>query len=427
MDSRDLARALRDEPPELDDIRRARMERNILEEVAVSEEPKRRLWILPAVAVAVAAALVLWMRPWAAAPVSESAIAFEALRDGVPVRSGTFAEGESLQTATDQLLRVRFGGQVEGAPNTLVELEPSTRVHFARVMGDARELELERGHVRVEFHPHRRGEESLAIQTPTARIEVVGTIFEVRVEEQVTHVSVQQGAVRVIPLEGETTIVRSGESRTVGRAAPLETPQITAETTASADTVAPSPRTVEPRDSYPPRALDPEVVETDLPQIEDTDEEVADDPGDPADALDGPAPREEADPLSEDARFDLAARYLDQGRTRAAKHELRAIARTTRSRSARARAWTEIAQIYESENEASQAAESYRRAANAGRGTTVGTNALFALGRMRSSLRDTDAAKVAYRRYLDEAPDGPLARQARRALCRLGDVAQCRE
>lgn len=415
MDSRDLARALRDDPPELDDIRRARIERNLLEEVTLqrSAPRDRRPWIAGGLALVAAVALTVWLWPRDAQtlPVSDDApiaASFEALRDGVPVRSGTFAEGESLQTAADQLLRVRFGGQVEGAPNTLIELEPSTRVHFATLLGDAREVELERGRVRIEFHPNRRGEESLAIRTPTARIEVVGTIFEVEVDERdATIVRVQRGAVRVIPLEGETTIVRAGHSRRVGIS-----PEI-----APAATTAEVVRTDLPARPYPQGEVEAPVTD----QNTDPSDELADEESETETEV------PEVEPISDDARFDLAARYLEQGRRGAARHELRAIARTGRSRSARARAWTEIAQIYEAENEPSQAAESYRRAANAGGGTTVGTNALFALGRMRTSLSDTEAAKVAYRRYLDEAPDGPLARRARRALCRLGDTTQCRE
>ena len=422
MDSRDLARALRDAPPELDDIRRARIERNLLEEAAVghavrAERPGRRGLAVGVVgAFAVAAVALLAWAPWRTEAPASQLVRFEALRDGVPVRTGTFAEGESLQTAADQLLRVRFGGTVEGEPNTLVELEPSTRVHFATVLGDARELELERGHVRVEFHPHRRGEETLAIRTPSARIEVVGTIFEVEVDElRGTRVSVSEGAVRVIPLgegHGETSIVRAGESRSVGhveRAAAQEQSELAARSY--------------PEDEDEPSAREP-AARAPIDPAELDDAEDAED-AEQVDALEHG--QESAPELSVDARFDLAARYLEQGRYAAARHELRAIARSNGPRISRARAWTEIAQIYEAEREPGQAAEAYRRAANVGRGTTIGTNALFALGRMRASLSDAEAAKVAYRRYLDEAPDGPLARQARRALCRLGDSAQCSE
>ena len=82
--------------------------------------------------------------------------------------------------------------------------------------------------------------------------------------------------------------------------------------------------------------------------------------------------------------------------------------------------------VFRREGDARQAAEAYRRASRAGRGTAEGANALFALGQMRSALGETSAARAAFERYLEASPEGPLAGRARRSLCRLGDEAACR-
>jgi hypothetical protein len=56
----------------------------------------------------------------------------------------------------------------------------------------------------------------------------------------------------------------------------------------------------------------------------------------------------------------------------------------------------------------------------------AGHNARFALGRLLERYaHDESGAASAYRRYLERAPQGALAAQARQALCRLGDASYC--
>ncbi|HJL05162.1 MAG TPA: FecR domain-containing protein [Polyangiaceae bacterium LLY-WYZ-15_(1-7)] len=455
-DHRDLARELREEPPRPDDLARARMERALLERrPAASAPPPRARGRGRAFAagvgvglVAAAAVLLGWwtLRPAPRpeeAPIATAPARFEALRDGVAVREGALEEGEPVQTAAGQMLRVRFGG--DGGETSLVEVAPRSRAIFERTRGDHQRVRLTRGQVRVEFHPERRGAQSFVVETPLATVEVVGTVFEVRVEEGVsTRVRVREGVVRVRPREGAPRMVRAGEQTTVLRAderaareteAPAEvapetepeaqgaaaesaawggTPAWERGETSAADeerwvTVLPGPW------EGTGEAAEAEGVEA------DTSEDAAE-----AGASEDAEETESAPPLSDDARFDLAMRLLDRGEFGRARHELLAIARTTRSRRTRARAWSDIAMVFRREGDARQAAEAYRRASRAGRGTAEGANALFALGQMRSALGETSAARAAFERYLEASPEGPLAGRARRSLCRLGDEAACR-
>jgi predicted TPR repeat methyltransferase len=91
----------------------------------------------------------------------------------------------------------------------------------------------------------------------------------------------------------------------------------------------------------------------------------------------------------------------------------------------RARAWTDIATTYAREDDHRQAAEAYRRAYRAAPGTSASHNALFALGQMRLSLNESDAAAQVFREYVFVAPEGALSSRARRSLCTLGDRAYC--
>ena len=176
----DFARSLREESPELDDVARARMEREVLRRRAPAAPRSRTPVFVAGLAVgAVAAGVLAWVllgpaqrienpeiadgapSPEPAAAPAAGTIGFEALADGVPVRSGRLRDGETVQTTAGQLVRTRFGGP--SGETALVEVSPESRVRYVRATGDDLELSLERGVIRVEFHPVRRGEESLAV------------------------------------------------------------------------------------------------------------------------------------------------------------------------------------------------------------------------------------------------------------------------
>ena len=422
-----LVESLRDDAPRLDEVTQARMERELIVRAGVPKRRSRAVVFAAGLAVgALAAGLGVHAlgsseaapSPPGASPVvalapapveagetaSDSGpIAFETLRDGVPVRRGHFGDGESVQTSSGELLRVRFGGT--GAATSLVEVAPESRVHFVRSMGDDLELSLERGRVRIEFHPQRRGEEHLAVRTPHGRVEVVGTAFEVRLGDEGTEVVVDEGTVRLVGpgheprlvSHGERAWLRAAESSGSSARAILEAtragaapePQPEADAESGADAV-PGPSAAAPLASASARAGSREQVR-----------------------------------LDEELRFELADRYFAQGRFDDARHELYGVARAATSRAVRARAWVHVAEAFARESNPTRAAEAYRRAAQVGRGTANGDAALFALARLLADERDADGSRAAYLRYLEAAPAGPLAGEAARALCRLGVPDHC--
>jgi len=409
-----LAAELRDEPPALDELSKARMERALLERresPPLVPERSRAPIFLAGLAVGAAAAVLLTVAlvgddtadPVAersdptkevspagpiGEPPSEGAVAFEALRDGVPVRRGHFSEGETVQTAEGQLIRVRFGGE-RSAPTSLVEVSPESRVRFPRAWGDDLEVRVERGTIRVEFHPNRRGQEQLVVRTRDGRVEVVGTAFEVRLGPTGTEVVVDEGTVRLVAPTGEPRLVSRGERAWLRR-----------ESSATAERATRAPSESEPS-TQPAGPSEPEGVEASA------------------------APSAMTPTLRPELRFELADRYFAQGRFEQARHELYVVTRSSQDAGIRAQAWVRVAEAFARERDWNRAAEAYRRAARAGRGTPHGDGALFALGRLLEDHGDGDGARAAHLRYLEVAPRGALASEARRALCSLGAAEHC--
>jgi ferric-dicitrate binding protein FerR (iron transport regulator)/TolA-binding protein len=493
-DSRQLADTLREHPPVLDDVARARLEKAILQAPRASAPGKarsRRPFVAGVSAgLAVAALALLGWFAFAPTPTEPEVATFEAFtstRDGErPLREGAFVEGEVVTTEDDQRVRAHFAER-----RVEVEVAPSSRARFLRLGGADLAVGLDRGSVRVSFHPERRGERSLAIETPLARVEVVGTVFEVDVDADGTRVRVEEGIVRVVPREGDERFVHAGESVRVrqtrtARAEASDEPIAANDSANVGDSVhgasgvgasndgafvdaVPSDdsstsgtlRTVV--ETWPEgsarqrRTIDEGAIVVEASHGaeggESADEsanesgagesgasESIDAEGGESTALaTAPTSSEVASELAaprgrpgralpEDARFELAMRHLDADRFDAARHELRAIARTSSVRAHRARAWADIALTYARQGDARQATEAYRRAAEIGRGTEAGANALFALGQMRLRLGEDELARAAFREYLEAAPEGPLADRARRTLCqRLGDWGECGE
>lgn len=470
-DARQLADELRETPPVLDDLARARMEKAILAAprtvVVERPRPSRRPFVAgvgAGLAVA-AAALVTW---WAMVPGREASAptaGFETFVGDQSIRSGSFAEGEVVTTDAEQHVRAHFAER-----RVEVAIAPRSRARFVRLDGPELAVALDRGAVRVEFHPERRGERALAIETPLARVEVVGTVFEVEVDSDHTHVRVREGIVRVVPREGAERFVHAGEAMDVrplrgpehAEVGPIERASVErtgevpgwelgtdvdpelgvvpfgepfAELGAdeplgpSSRTSATSARASEALEgtaleATPLEAAALEAAATEATAMEATSEAEATTEADVAAEPTGRARR----PLAEDLRFELAMRFVDRGSFDEARHVLHAIVRTSGSRAHRARAWMDIALTHSREGDVRQASEAYRRAAQVGRGTDAGANALFALGQMRLQLGEDELARAAFRDYLDAAPAGPLADRARRTLCqRLGEWRECGE
>jgi TolA-binding protein len=228
----------------------------------------------------------------------------------------------------------------------------------------------------------------VVVGTNDVQVTVVGTVFEVEKQRSGTEVSVVEGVVRVDAQEtGERRLLRAGERWKVP----------------SSDAAA--------------------------EQVADGEDPV---PGELAANGTAEAPgNEERSSRHGIARwmkleFELADTLLRKRRFDAARHVLYRVIRRTSRASQRARAWLRVADSFESEARFDRAAEAYRRAWTDGGDSAHALNALFALGRVREGrLRDSSGAVAAYRRYLDLAPDGPLASEARRRLCVLDPGSPC--
>ncbi|MFK7990853.1 MAG: FecR domain-containing protein [Sandaracinaceae bacterium] len=396
--SDDVARVLRDNPPTLDEMSQARLERAVLAgavladagtasapSVSPSGSGARSRVVLGAVgAVLVAAAVLLfWLRPSdATLPVAR----FEVLESQASARRGTLEAGSVLPTGPSEEANIEVG-------NSRVHIASSSRVRIAALSATQLDLSLSEGEVRVEFHPRERGREHLTVETDEARVEVVGTVFRVRAGAGVTEVSVEEGVVRVVPRRGAASEVRAGEHLRVGD------PVVSAEPSspsAEADPVAREPR-AEPADSL--------VV---------------------APPSDSNAPAIRPRPTPEAPR-DVLARAQSlvlEGDTAAATPLLERLTRQA-PRQVQAQAWTLLADLAQRDGRLLAAVRAFSRAAELGQGTPTGPNALYALARLHERRGDATAAVRSYMHYLHVAPSGPLALQARQALCRLGRDSWC--
>jgi TolA-binding protein len=420
-----IAEALRDEPPELDEVARARMEKRLLDGVRARETdesrpvaPRRRgpaaKWVVAGVAVAAAAAGIglVWAPGSEPGGSPETSASFTAFRDGESVGRGVIGEGEVVETAARERVEVRFDV-------VRVDVTPRSRVRFERVSGDMR-VRLERGAVEVEFHPERRGDRRLAVETTSARVEVVGTVFRVEVDvDGATEVAVDEGVVRVTPHgSGSPRLVRGGE-RTRVELTVAQTASVgrsgadrdrAASETGTADDVVPATR--RDREPAPEHDEDDEITPAEEP------------PASAAARIRAGAP--EGPALSLDARFELAEQLHQRGQYERARHELLAITRSPARPADRVRAWSMIADSWVRQGDPRRAAEALRRAHEAGPDTQLGHAALFDRAKiLERRVGDASAARAAYSQYLQRVPNGPNAAQARAALCRLGEEWYC--
>lgn len=437
--------ALRGARPELDDLRRARLERQLVETLEkraaapepapVSAEPrsKRGMWIAAGVAAAAALAASYALVVFQSSPeLSEPAASFQTYEGGERVRRGPILEGERVDTGDEERVEVAVRAWTGGPSVGLVDITPSSRVRFESMRRGSYAIRVEQGSVDVAFHPIRRGEESFVVHTTSARVEVVGTEFNVKVDELgATTVSVSEGIVRVVPrAEGAARLVHAGETVTVGPAvARTSSDETAALVTPDSDAVAIA-----------------DVVEAEHPVVPLARPVIAPDPESRAStaARTGETQPARAQPAQhgamtqtfedglvltieseDDERFRLAERHLAGGRIDNARHILLGIGREGRGSPDYVEAWTRIAESYEREGNTQSAAEAYRRAARAAPRLLSGQNAQYALACLRDRARDRGAAISEYQRYLSMAPDGRHAQLARNRLCELGWSSYC--
>lgn len=386
-DSDAVAEALREDPPRLDDLAKARMERRLLEaakgpRVARPEPAGRPVtpWVAGGLAIAAAVGLAVFAFREDPAPAASRVARMELRGGGATRQSGTIDEGSSLRTGADETAEITV-------EDSIVRLEPSTEVRLETLSADRMAFALARGAVRVEFHPRARGREGMSVRTGRATVEVVGTVFTVRETETATEVTVTEGRVRVVPLGGEARSVGAGEGTRVEHERRAE---------AAID---------------PPR-------------------EAADQPAEPAAPEPAPPPESarERHAQSPAQRLARARRLVAEGDNAGAEALLHGVARTTDATPAiRAQAATLLGDLLQRRGELRGAAEAYESAARQ-RAGHLSHLAIYDLARMQERrMGDRDAARASYRRYLDESGNGPLAGPARQALCRLGDAASCAE
>jgi TolA-binding protein len=407
-----LARAMQSETYELDQIARARMERNLVEAWRARgahsvplprSRPalSRTLWIgsvAASSALGVVLALFLLRQNGAATvPATDDAAHFDlVLGDGV-VQSGSVVARQVLESGKHGHIEVGMG-------DTRLDLAPQSRVRFERLDREELRLSLVQGRIDVAFNPRRKGEQRLLIETSAARVVVVGTRFAVEADaSRATRVSVTEGVVRVEPRRGtDTVLVRAGEQLTVpalAQAAASKQPLVTsALAKAASPEPALQPSARERRTSRPPERA-------------------------------RKADRASAARSTEiEQRLESARQLLLAGKHGAAREALQRMIQGTLPASARVEALMLMAESFTAQGQVQRAAAAYRQALETAPRDAGGHNALFALARLLDRYtEDDDNAAAAYREYLARAPHGALATQARDALCRLTPTpAHCR-
>jgi hypothetical protein len=407
-----LAGALRDQTNELDEFARARLERNLVDAwrsrgahavplPAARRHPSRMVWISSLAVSACFGALfglyVLHHQDSDVLAPPEVLAHFDLVIDDGAVQTGYLTEGQMLESGQH--------GHIEVAlDQSRVDVAPDSRVRFERMARNELRLALIKGRVEVVFHPERKGEQHMSVETRSARVMVVGTQFAVEVDAQGnTRVSVSEGVVQVVPRgEGETQFVRAGERVSVPVQAEGDRAREVRAVIESrlhadieAEPAAPAPSKSEANSSES-RAHENRRLHC-------------------------------ADEISPDDRLEAARELLLSGKHAAARERLQKLAKkTTLSTSTRVEALVLTAESYTAQGQIPRATDAYREAVAIAPHHPAGHNALFALARLLERYTDDrSAAGSVYRDYLERAPKGALAGQAREALCRLGDASTC--
>ena len=407
-----VVHALQQQPFDLDEFARARLERNLVDAwrsrgaraVAVRERqgsrrfPSSTAWFGSLAVSAAVGVLFGWYalrdhEVISGAP-PEVLAHFDLVIDDGAVQSGYLSEGQILESGQH--------GHIEVAlDQSRVDVAPDSRVRFERMAREELRLSLIKGRVEVAFHPAQRGKQHMSIETRSARVMVVGTQFAVDADaEGNTKVSVSEGVVQVVPRGGgETHFVRAGERVDVPVQADRERVQAVRagiESRLRAENDEPEGQQVVKAERAETRTHDGQRLRC-------------------------------ADESTPDERLEAARVLLLHGKHSAARERLQKIAKkNTLPTSTRVEALVLTAESYTAQGQIPKATDAYRAAFDLAPHHPSAHNALFALARLIERYTDdVGTAGAVYREYLQRAPKGALAPQAHEALCRLGDAGAC--
>jgi hypothetical protein len=413
-----LAAAMRAQEPALDQVTRARMERNFVQawrmqaaatvalpRGSVSSSSVRpssvrvgRAWLVASLAASavIGGLLALQVSDEGGGQTLAVGSARFDLRIGQgALQSGSVTEGQLLESGRHGLIDVDLG-------SARLHMAAATRVRFDRMSASELRLLLQQGRVEVDFHPARKGEQRMVIASAAVDVRVVGTRFVVEVDAAGnTEVSVREGVVEVVPRSGGVTRrLKAGERVEVRADGGDATEQ------AVRDAIDEELGPVAAADSEPVEIFDMAFALDEQPEA--------------------PAPRAAMSKQVAARKLTAARKLLRQGKHGAARDRLRGLVDSSAALRYRVEALMLIAESFTAQRDVARASEAYARADALAPRHPAGHNARFAHARLlERHAGDQKAATAAYRRYLEHAPDGALASQAKQALCRLGSTAHC--
>jgi|GEM_PF-2807590 len=308
----------------------------------------------------------------------------------------------------------------ESASVTLHDLSVSvserSRLSIETVSVEDVRVALADGEARFAFHPRARGHQHVAISTPSARVEIVGTELTVRVSARGTEVEVHEGVVRVIPTIGEATLLHAGSSLVVPLAVASIEPSTRDEgSPALAAAALHAASDAEAEALVGEAALDAELGPA---PHEDFEGMVS---GTSAVSMGGDeAPSETIEVPSDRDLLARAESLLDREEDTRAVPILEQLVAGAAHRADRVHAAMMLGDIRQSSGDYRGALRAFDQAFRLSRGAER-ANALAEHARILDrDLHDTTAARADYARYLTEFPAGPNADQIQRRLCELG-------
>ena len=416
-----VADQLRERHSEIDDVTRARLERRMVQawrthaaarvQLPRSRRPStgvrlgRSTWALSLAASALAGGLfALYLGTGSGpTPVPVGSGRFELRIGEAAMQSGSLAEGQVLESGQHGRIDVDLG-------SARVLMGFATRLRFDRMAEQELRLSLQKGRVDVDFHPAQKGTQRMVVESLAARVTVVGTRFSVEADTLGnTVVSVTEGIVEVAPRSG-------AEPRRVAAGERFEVRADDGDDSERAVRSAIEAQLDEVSGSAPAATAGSGSAEAQFEGV-DMAFELEDE---------GVASLQDAANQHAARRLTAARKLLRQGRHVQARDRLRDVSEGSSATRYRVEALTLMAESYTSQGDIPRATESYARADQIAPNHPAGHNARFALARLLERYaRDDAAAARAYRNYLQRAPSGALANQARQALCRLGDTKSC--